>query len=724
MKQKLLFAILLIINGFTTNAQCTYFKTIAHIPLGIHTFGIKNDGTLWAWGRNNYSQLGDGTTTDLITPTQIGVATNWVHVTGGTSHSLAITADGKLWAWGLNNIGQLGDGTLTTKTTPTQIGTGTNWVTIKAGYYHTLGITSDGKLWSCGLNDEGELGNGTNISNSSLLQVGTATNWVSVAAGGYHSLGITADGKLWSWGANSFYSALGDGTNVSSRNTPTEIGAGINWVSISAGLFHSLAISSDGKLWAWGRNLYGALGDGTNIDRNVPTQIGTATNWVSVVAGFYCSYGMTADGKIWAWGNNGNGQLGYGTTISTNTPTQIGIATNWTSLSAGGGSGYAFTSAGEFWAWGANNYGNLGNGNTTNQYSPTLIGTPPVFNSNLAATGSYETAQQGQYNLYQSSCALIAAVTKTASPMSISGSVTAKVWVETTQPSAFVKRHYEITPATNASTANGRVTLYFTQQEFTDFNTVNSVKLPINGADIANNKANLRIEKRPGISGDGTGLPGTYTGTPVDLDPVDVDIIWNATDNRWEVSFDVTGFSGFFVKTMSGPLPLRWLSINGNLNAQNQATIQWQVEEMNVANYQVERSNDGRIFTTVGHVISKGDGENNYSFTETQAVNNEAYYRVKQIDHDGRNSYSIVLKLANKPRSTWSVSPNPIQAVFTLTVNEDLINTDAEIINATGLIVKQISITQLHKQIDISSLSSGVYFLKVADGSVQKIIKE
>ena len=132
----------------------------------------------------------------------------------------------------------------------------------------------------------------------------------------------------------------------------------------------------------------------------------------------------------------------------------------------------------------------------------------------------------------------------------ISGTINAKVWIDSTQQPFYVKRHYEITPTTNATTATGRITLYFTQAEFDAFNAVNTKKLPIGATDVTG-IANLKIDKRGGTSSNGTGLPITYSGTATAIDPVDADIVWNATGSRWEVTFDVTGFSGFFVGTGS-----------------------------------------------------------------------------------------------------------------------------------------------------------------------------
>ncbi len=150
-------------------------------------------------------------------------------------------------------------------------------------------------------------------------------------------------------------------------------------------------------------------------------------------------------------------------------------------------------------------------------------------------------------------CRIIATVAATgASP--ISGSTTAKVWVQTTQPTGYVKRHHEIAPTANAATATGKVTLYFTQAEFDDFNAVSATDLPANSGDDAG-KANLRIKKYEGTSNDGSGAENTYTGAATTIDPTDTDIVWNASLSRWEVSFDAVGFGGFFVVANVVQLP-------------------------------------------------------------------------------------------------------------------------------------------------------------------------
>ena len=644
------------------NAQCTYFTKIVG---AYHSLGIKNDGSLWAWGNNYYGQLGDGTTTDRLIPTQIGIATNWVNIETHGYHSLGIKNDGTIWAWGFNSSGQLGNGTTTNLLTPTQIGTATNWVSISGGYNNNFCIKSNGTLWAWGDNSTGQLGDGTTVNKSTPTQIGTATNWVSISAGSFHTSGITADGKAWAWGSNSV-GQLGNGTTTN-RTTPTQIGIATNWVSISTGAFHSSGITADGKAWAWGSNANGILGDGTTTNRTTPTQIGAATNWVSIKAGSVHNVGITADGKAWAWGNNPTGQLGDGTTTNRTTPTQIGSATNWASIFAGGYISNGITSDGIAWAWGDNASGKLGDGTINQRNSPTNLSgsTAPVYTS-LAGNGSTSTQNQLSFVNYAPDCAnLIATVTQLPNYVTaISGSTSAYLWIDATQNVQYVKRHIQITPTANASTAQGRVTMYATQAEFNDYNAVNTTGLlPTSSAD-ATGKANLRIAKYAGTSSNiSTGLPNTYSGTKVIIDPNDANIVWNSTASRWEITFDVTGFSGFFIAgNTSSILPLQWLSVNGTLNNQKQATINWQVQESNVATYTVEKSIDGRLFNTLTTVSSQGDGTNTYNFIDVTSLSGTGFYRIKQIDQNGKTTYSNIIGLTSKTNGfdIVNVTPNPV----------------------------------------------------------------
>ena len=173
----------------------------------------------------------------------------------------------------------------------------------------------------------------------------------------------------------------------------------------------------------------------------------------------------------------------------------------------------------------------------------------PAIN-NLATTSNLSDSKiitDTAIAYFTDNCQLLASVEPNAgSP--ISGKTDAKVWLESSQDAAYVKRHFEITPAANASTSTGKVTLYFSQQEFDDYNAVNTVKLPSNSTDDSA-KANVLVVKYPGVSNDGSGLPASYTNGNTEIDPVDTDVVWDNTYGYWKVSFNTNGFSGFFLKS-------------------------------------------------------------------------------------------------------------------------------------------------------------------------------
>jgi hypothetical protein len=332
----------------------------------------------------------------------------------------------------------------------------------------------------------------------------------------------------------------------------------------------------------------------------------------------------------------------------------------------------------------------------------------------------------GYYLEFQQSCRVLARYMPAGGNTTAQGNITTRVWVESTQPGTvgnqFVKRHYEITPANNASTATGKVTLYFTQSEFDDFNAVSALDLPANSSDGIG-KANLLIEKRGGVSSDGSGLPNTYTGTVSTINPNDADIIWNSVLNRWEVSFEVTGFSGFFVKTQATVLPVRWLSISGKLTAANRARVNWQVQESNVENYILEKTTNNAQWITIANIKSKGDGINSYSFTEATPLQDITYYRVRQVDKDNRESYSLIIKIsASSTAFTISVFPNPSKNI--VNVRNARIGSTIVVTDLSGRILKQSVVRQNDFSINIYHFAKGVYLFKIGSEVVQKIIKE
>lgn len=187
-----------------TPVQVVNLSNIIAIAGGIdHSLALKNDGTVWAWGENNYGQLGNGTTTFYsTTPVQVSNLTNIIAIAAEYDHCLALKSDGTVWAWGNNNYGQLGDGSTTNHNIPVQVGNLSNVKAIAVGKYYSAALTSDGKVWTWGYNCYGQLGNNTSINSSIPVQAGNLINIIAIATGENHCLALQNDGTIWAWGLN------------------------------------------------------------------------------------------------------------------------------------------------------------------------------------------------------------------------------------------------------------------------------------------------------------------------------------------------------------------------------------------------------------------------------------------------------------------------------------------------------------------------------------------
>ena len=256
------------------------------------------------------------------------------------------------------------------------------WMRVAAGRNHTLAINSRGELYAWGSNKNGQLGIGTTTDNELAPQrVGRDSDWKAVSGGVNHSLALKSDGTLYAWGKND-RGQLGIGS-TENRTTPQRVGSADDWKAISAGFSHSLALKSDNTLYAWGDNRLGALGNGenganltdTSKDKTAPIQIGTESNWQTISANNSYSMALKDTGTLYTWGSNSMGQLGDGTNRDKNEPTPIQEGTNWETISAGLASSLAIKNdgSGTLYTWGYNGEGQLGLGDTTNRNSPTQV---------------------------------------------------------------------------------------------------------------------------------------------------------------------------------------------------------------------------------------------------------------------------------------------------------------------------------------------------------------
>lgn len=309
-----------------------------------HTLALKSDGTLWVWGDDSSGQLGNGTGSTEYSPVPIGTDT-WIWVSAGEGHSLGIKTGGALFAWGDGGSYRLGDNSTQIEQSPRSISNcsdgGSNvacpiWKSVAAGKDFSLAIDNSDRLWTWGASNHHQTGDSASTADKRIptrITVGPP-GWKFISAGDSHSLGIGSDDKLYSWGYNATGQLGNGGTNEVS--SPTAIPGTDTWIAVSAGGGHSLGIQTNGTLYAWGNNANGQLGDESTTTRTSRVQIGT-DSWVWVSAGNIHSLGVKTNGTLFSWGDNGNGRLGLGGSAGgqQTSPQSIGSNTNWRVVSAG-----------------------------------------------------------------------------------------------------------------------------------------------------------------------------------------------------------------------------------------------------------------------------------------------------------------------------------------------------------------------------------------------------
>jgi uncharacterized repeat protein (TIGR02543 family) len=352
-------------------------------------------GMVWSWGGNAYGQLGDGTKTGNATPRSRSTLTGVTGIGGGWKHAVAVKADGTVQSWGGNNLGQLGNGTNCDgcgSETPGAVKNLGGVTAIAAGTVHSLALMYNGTVRSWGNNCCGELGRdpSTTISNGyrvspNAAEIPNLGGVVAIAAGANFSLALKSDGTVWAWG-NNYYGQLGNGTfDVRDQTffTPTQVGGLTGVTAIAAGGGFALAVKSDGTVWAWGLNSSGLLGTPTarpcygDIPCTVtPGPVDGLTGVVAIEAGDQGSHSLAlkADGTVWAWGANAYGQLGDGTNVNSALPRRAANLSGVTAIAAGTSFSMALKSDGTVRAWGRNTDGQLGNGTTDDSFSPLPVG--------------------------------------------------------------------------------------------------------------------------------------------------------------------------------------------------------------------------------------------------------------------------------------------------------------------------------------------------------------
>ena len=345
---------------------------------------LGDNGQTYGFGSNWAGQLGDGSTTDRHVPVEVVLpeGVSFTSISVFTNHALAIGDNGKAYAWGDNGGGQLGNNSTVDSTVPVEVEVpdGVSFTSVSTGSAHSLAIGDDGKTYAWGSNLQGQLGNNSYTSSSTPVEVSlpAGVSFVSVSAGNAHSLAIGDDGNTYAWGYNP-NGELGDGSLVVNRLAPVMVAEpdGVNFTRVKAAFGFSLAIGDDGKVYGWGNNTYGQLGDSTFDSPNTPVEalMPEGVFFTDIDAGFAHSIALGDDGRTYAWGNNHYGQLGFVT--SGNWPFPGEVATppgvSFKDISAGHLHSLAIGVDGKAYAWGSNGLGALGDGTADDRVTPAPV---------------------------------------------------------------------------------------------------------------------------------------------------------------------------------------------------------------------------------------------------------------------------------------------------------------------------------------------------------------
>lgn len=349
-----------------------------------HTCVVLSDQSIKCWGKNDYGQLGNGTTTNSSIPITIGEITTATSIAAGQRHTCTLLGDQTIKCWGLNYNGTLGNGTTTDSLTPVSVSGISTAIAISSGSDFACALLSDQSVKCWGRNDLGQLGNGDiNLNDSSTpVTVSGITTATAISAGSFHACALLSDQSMRCWGSNS-NGKLGN-NSLTNSSTPVVVSDMTTAIAIAAGSSHTCAILSDQSMKCWGGNGSGQLGDGTTTLSKIPIAVNGITLVTTIATGTSHTCALLSDQTIKCWGDNTYGQLGGGNTYSS-PPVAVSGITTASSVAAGGKHSCTRLSDQSVKCWGDNNRGQLGTGNYANSPSPTAAS--GITTATAAATG-------------------------------------------------------------------------------------------------------------------------------------------------------------------------------------------------------------------------------------------------------------------------------------------------------------------------------------------------
>lgn len=354
------------------------FEGIQQISAGGgHTCALTQNGGVFCWGNNFYGQIGDGSITDHLVPTEIPGLTNGIAaISTGSNHSCALTDAGGVKCWGYNNFGQLGNGSTTDGHAPVDVvGMSSGIAAISLGRYHTCALTTAGGVKCWGFNSDGQLGDGTTTDSLAPVDVNGLTSGVlAISVGERYGCAITANRGLKCWGINAS-GQLGDGTKIG-RLTPVDVTNMTTGVrAVSTGANHTCALTTGGAVKCWGWNKSGELGNGQNIQSLIPVDVtGMASGMKAVQVGESHTCAVSDVGAAYCWGGNKFGQLGNGTLANSNLPIAVtGLSNSVKRISADYRHTCIILSTNGVKCWGWNPYGMLGDATVIRRTTPVNV---------------------------------------------------------------------------------------------------------------------------------------------------------------------------------------------------------------------------------------------------------------------------------------------------------------------------------------------------------------
>jgi alpha-tubulin suppressor-like RCC1 family protein len=359
----LVFTQFIFINGIFAQPSTDIVRVNAG---NAHSLVLKSDGTIWGAGYNSQGQLGDYNNFEVTEPTKINGISNVKDVKAGSYHTLALKNNGTVWAFGYNENGQLGIGTNDDTKIPTQVKGISNIKQIDANGNVSIALAQDGTIYTWGYNYSGQLGDGTTQDSDIPVKVKNLSDVKDIYASGVTCFALKSDGTVWAWGANNVYQ-LSTSTKDKNSLVPIQIPGLNNIKKLAVGTSHTLALTKNNEVYAWGYNNYGEMG---NDYKNsiIPRKVNGIENVKDISAGLFASCALENNGTVWVWGSNSVSQSDYGN--KTSNPTKVDNLTDIKQLSLSSG-GYNFRVAlksdNSVWTWGANYHGELADGTKINR---------------------------------------------------------------------------------------------------------------------------------------------------------------------------------------------------------------------------------------------------------------------------------------------------------------------------------------------------------------------